>query len=142
MITSKKQLKVAKDKIRMLQESLSAEPVEGIPSILVDASRKQTQEMILEIEKEVVEFEHLQKIGMVEVTVESVDDLLKLPTQYRLINHLSVDQFARLVGKSARQILRYEEEDYSNINIGTFTEILQKLPIEIKGKAIGKKATA
>ncbi len=84
----------------------------------------------------------LQKIGMVEVTVESVEDLLKLPTQYRLINHLSVDQFARLVGKNARQILRYEEEDYSNINIGTFTEILQKLPIEIKGKAIGKKATA
>jgi len=142
MITSKKQLKVAKEKIRMLQDSLSTEPIEGISSILIEASRKQTQEMILEIEKEVVEFEHLQKIGMVEVTVESVEDLLKLPTQYRLINHLSVDQFARLVGKSARQILRYEEEDYSNINIGTFTEILQKLPIEIKGKAIGKKATA
>lgn len=142
MITSNKQLQVAKEKVRMLHESLAAEPVEGIPLELVEASKEQTKDLIKEIEGEIFEYESLRKQMEIEFPVRSIEDLLKLPTQYRIVNELSVDQFARLVGKSPRQIIRYEEEDYHNITIGTFTEIMSKLPVQITGKIEEKKATA
>ena len=56
------------------------------------------------------------------------------PIRYRIAVHMSVDEFARKVGNSARQIARYELESYQNTNSGILRKILEALNIHLDGK--------
>ncbi len=47
---------------------------------------------------------------------------------------MSIEVFGRKVGMSARQIARYEKEEYQNITTSTLQKILGNLDIHIDGK--------
>ena len=63
-----------------------------------------------------------------------MNDLLVAPIRYRLANHMSIEGFGRKVGVSARQIARYEKEEYQNINTSTLQKILRNMDVHIDGK--------
>ena len=133
MITSDKQYAASKEQLAMLQESLSAENDKDIPEIIKNASREQLKSLISDIQTEIDEYEKLKSIKLEELEIHSIQDLMVTPIRYRIVSHMSVDAFSRKVGVSARQIHRYEAENYSNVNISTMTKILEKLDVNLNG---------
>lgn len=118
----------------MLTEALSAPKKTNVPDGVREASNAQTQELIDEIQKSIDEYERLRNSEPTDVEIHSLDDLMLTPIRYRIAAHMSVDEFGRKVGVSARQIARYELEGYRNINSSTFQKILKKLNVRLNGR--------
>ena len=136
MITSDKQYAAAKEQLSTLVQSLSAPVKKDVPAIIQEAARSQTKELIAEIQANLDEYSKLVKNhndGVV-IEIHSLGDLLAAPIRYRLANHMSIEVFGRKVGISARQIARYEKEEYQNITTSTLQKILGNLNIHIDGK--------
>lgn len=134
MITSDKQYEAAKKQLALLTESLSSPAKKGVPNEIEQAGRAQTQELIDEIQESVNEYHALRNSRPSDVEIHSVDDLMVAPIRYRIAAHMSIDEFGRKVGISPRQIARYENEGYQNINSSTFRKILKGLNIHLDGK--------
>ena len=134
MITSDKQYEAAKKQLVMLTESLSSPVKKDVPNEIEQAGRAQTQELIDEIQQSVNEYYTLRNSRPSDVEIHSVDDLMVAPIRYRIAAHMSIDEFGRKVGISPRQIARYENEGYQNINSSTFRKILKGLNILLDGK--------
>lgn len=136
MITSDKQYKAAQQQLIMLQSTLTAPMKNDVPEAIQKAAQSQLHELIAEITGKMKEYDELVKTHVDDKVIEihSLDDLLLAPIRYRLASHMSVESFGRKVDVSARQIVRYEEEEYQNINVSTFRKILKKLNIHIDGK--------
>ena len=136
MITSDKQYAAAKEQLSMLIQSLSAPVKKDVPALIQEAAKSQIKELIAEIQAKIDEYSKLVKNHSDGVVIEihSLGDLLAAPIRYRLANHMSIEVFGRKVGISARQIARYEKEEYQNITTSTLQKILGNLDIHIDGK--------
>lgn len=75
------------------------------------------------------EYDALKNSRPEDIEIHSRDDLLTAPIRYRIAARMSVDEFGRRVGVSARQIVRYESEGYQNITSSTLQKILKGLSI-------------
>lgn len=133
MITSDKQYAASMEQLTMLQESLSMESDQVVPEIIKNASKEQLKSLIAEVQADIDEYEKLKSIKLEELEIHSIQDLMVTPIRYRIVSHMSVDAFSRKVGVSARQIHRYEAENYSNVNTSTLTKILEKLDVSLDG---------
>ena len=136
MITSDKQYAAAKEQLSMLVQSLSAPVKKDVPAVIQEAAKSQIKELIAEIQEKTDEYSKLVKNhndGVV-IEIRSLGDLLVAPIRYRLANHMSIEAFGRKVGISARQIARYEKEEYQNITTSTLQKIWGNLDIHIDGK--------
>ena len=134
MITSDRQYDAAKAQLKQLTESLTAPTKEGVPDVVVDAGIAQIKELMAEVRHNIEEYECLKNCRLEDVEIHSLDDLITAPIRYRIAAHMSVDEFGRKVGVSARQIMRYENEEYQNITSGTLQKILKGLNIHLEGR--------
>lgn len=135
MITSDKQYKAAKKQLAMLTESIStSDDKANIPEAIKQAHKAQIQELISEIKKHINEYKTLKNGNPADVEIHSLDDLMVTPIRYRIAAHMSIDEFSRKVGVSARQIARYENEEYQNITSSNLQKILKGLNIHLEGK--------
>ena len=133
MITSQKQFITAKEKVKMLKESLVAEYKKDVPEILKSAATGQIEELISEIESEIEEYESLKNNKLSEIQIFSLDDLMDAPIKYRLAKGMTIEDFARKVDIHSRQIARYETEHYHNATTDTMLKILTCIDIKISG---------
>jgi len=134
MITSQRQLETAQKQLLLLEESLVAPTKKEVPDIIAKSSKAQVKELIGDLQQEIAQYTKLLKAKLSDIYIKSVDDLMLAPIKYRLVSHMSVEAFARLVDVSVRQITRYESENYQNCNTSTFKKILLKLNIDLAGK--------
>ena len=134
MITSDKQYAAAKEQLVMLMESISLPMKKDVPGVIEKAGKAQLQELIAEIQLKMDEYDVLKNSKPSDIEIHSLDDLMTAPIRYRIAAHMSVDAFSRKVGVSARQIARYELENYQNTNSSTLRKILEGLNINLEGK--------
>lgn len=134
MITSDKQYKAAHAQLTMLTQSFSSQKKEGTPDIIEKAGKAQLQELMNEIQSNLKEYEALKNSKPSDIEIHSLSDLMVVPIRYRIASHMSIDAFSRKVGVSARQIARYEAENYQNTNSSTLQKILGVLNIHLDGK--------
>jgi DNA-binding transcriptional MerR regulator len=134
MITSDKQYQAARRQLARLAESLDAPTKADVPRVIADAGRAQVEELMAEIQCDMDEYEALKNSRPEDIEIHSLDDLLTAPIRYRIAARMSVDEFGRRVGVSARQIVRYESEGYQNITSSTLQKILKGLNIHLEGK--------
>ena len=139
MITSNKQYEAAKEKLQMLMQSLLTPTKKEVPEVIAAASRSQIQELIDEIKTNIDEYIKLIENNNTTIEIHSLDDLLTAPIRYRLATHMTIEGFGQKVGVSTRQIARYENEEYQNINTSTLKKILRKLDVNINGKITQKR---
>jgi DNA-binding XRE family transcriptional regulator len=140
MIRSEKQYQAAKKQLASLREALTHGTRTKAPEALIRAARGQTAELAAEIEREVEDYEQLQKTRAKELRILSLHDLRVAPIRYRIAAHMTIETFARLVHVHSRQIARYESEDYQNVSWDTLLKILEKLGVKIEGKIeLGRK---
>ncbi len=133
MITSDKQYAASKKQLAVLQESLATDMKKDIPKLIKEAGKAQLQELIDEVQSEIAEYETLKSCDLEDLKIHSIQDLMVIPIRYRIVSHMSVDAFSRKVGISARQIHRYESENYNNANTSTLKKILDKLDVSLDG---------
>jgi len=133
MITSRKQYDAAKSQLAMLKASISAKKKDGVPEAIYQAGVSQYKELAQEIENKIGEYEKLVNGELSDVRINTIDELMTAPIRYRIATKMSVDEFGRKVGISARQIMRYEKAQYKNINATTFLDIAKKLNVKIGG---------
>jgi len=134
MIKNDFQLKSSDEALRSLIEMLKAPIKKGVPKQIANAAKSHIQEMKNNIETDIAEYKKISAEKEFNESIKSLDDLLKIPIQYRIAFKMTVDQFARKVENSARQITRYEKEEYQNIGITNFLKILEKLNLAISGE--------
>jgi hypothetical protein len=134
MITSDRQYAAAKKQLAMLTETLASPKNKNVPEAIETAGKAQLQELMDEIKATIVEYKTLQSSALSDIKIHSLDDLMVAPIRYRIVAHMSLDAFGRMVGISARQIARYEAEDYQNTNSSTLRKILEQLNIHLDGK--------
>ena len=134
MIRSEKQYEAAKKQLATLREGLSSKGKPKVPEALARAAKGQTAELASEIEKEIKEYDLLQKTSLKEIPIHSLRDLRLAPIRYRIAAQMTIEGFARLVHIHSRQIARYESEDYQNVTWDTLLKILERLNVKIEGK--------
>jgi len=134
MITSDKQYKAAEAQLAMLTQSFSSPIKKGTPDIVAKAGKTQLQELIAEIQRDLEEYDVLKSSKPSDIEIHSLSDLMVVPIRYRIASHMSIEAFSRKVGVSARQIARYETENYQNTNSSTLQKILGVLNIHLDGK--------
>ena len=133
MIVSQQQFTATKKKLKMLEDSLSAPHRKGVPEEIVRAALAQTRDLMGELRAEIDEYERITANDTADIPINSVEDLLVAPIRCRLASHMSTEAFARVVGVSARQIFRYEQENYRNCSLPNLTKILAKLKVRVRG---------
>lgn len=131
MITSHRQLNATKKQIQMLKESIQV--LKKKKSVLAKSSLIQSESKIKELTREVSRYEELYYGGIDTIRIENPEDIMLLPLMYRIAKQLTQEAFANEVGVPLRMIARYEASNYSNINGETLKNILNKLPLKIKG---------
>ena len=134
MITSDKQYAAAKKQLMMLITSMAASRKKETPDFIEQAGKAQVQELVDEIQRDMEEYDRLRESKPSDIEIHSLDDLMVVPIRYRIAAHMSIDAFSRKVGVSARQIARYETENYQNTNSSTLRKILGMLDIHLNGK--------
>jgi DNA-binding XRE family transcriptional regulator len=134
MIRSDKQYQAAKKQLVSLRKALAGGAHAKAPEAVIRAARGQTAELAAQIEKEVKEYEQLQKTQAKELRIFSLHDLRVAPIRYRIAARMTIEGFARLVHVHSRQIARYESEDYQNVSWDTLLKILERLDVKIEGK--------
>ena len=134
MIRSDKQHQTAKKQLVSLRKALAAGAHAKAPEAVIRAARGQTAELAAQIEKEIKDYERLQKTQAKELRIFSLHDLRVAPIRYRIAARMTIEGFARLVHVHSRQIARYESEDYQNVSWDTLLKILERLDVKIEGK--------
>lgn len=134
MIRSDKQYQAAKKQLVSLQQASAIGVHAKAPEAVIRAARGQTAELAAEIEKEMKDYEQLEKTQAKELRIFSLHDLRVAPIRYRIAAHMTIEGFARLVHVHSRQIARYESEDYQNVSWDTLLKILERLDVKIEGK--------
>ena len=134
MITSDRQYDAAKCQLARLAESLAAPTKANVPDIIASVGRGQTEDLVVEIQHSIEEYEQLKNTRLEDIEIHSLEDLITTPIRYRIVARMSVDEFSRKVGVSARQIMRYESEGYQNITSNNLKKILKGLNIQVEGK--------
>ena len=134
MIRSDKQYQAAKKQLVSLRKALAAGAHAKAPEAVIRAARGQTAELAAQIEKEIKDYEQLQKTQAKELRIFSLHDLRVAPIRYRIAARLTIEGFARLVHVHSRQIARYESEDYQNVSWDTLLKILERLDVKIEAK--------
>lgn len=134
MITSEKQHQAAKDQLKSLQASLKAPMKSGVAQAIAEAGKAQAHELINEIRAEIDEYDKTRGMRPSDIPIHSIDDLMVAPIRYRIASHLSIDAFARRVEISARQIARYESEQYQNTSVPNLKKIIERLNIHVEGE--------
>jgi plasmid maintenance system antidote protein VapI len=134
MIRSDKQYQAAKKQLVSLQQALAVGVHAKAPEAVIRAARGQTAELAAQIEKEIEDYEQLEKTQAKELRIFSLHDLRVAPIRYRIAAHMTIEGFARLVQVHSRQIARYESEDYQNVSWDTLLKILERLDMKIEGK--------
>ena len=134
MIRSDKQYQAAKKQLASLRKALAAGAHAKAPEAVIRAARGQTAELAAQIEKEIKDYEQLQKTQAKELRIFSLYDLRVAPIRYRIAARMTIEGFARLVHVHSRQIARYESEDYQNVSWDTLLKILERLDVKIEGK--------
>jgi predicted transcriptional regulator len=134
MIRSDKQYQAANKQLVSLRKALAAGVHGKAPEAVIRAARGQTAELAAQIEKELKDYEQLQKTNAKELRILSLHDLRVAPIRYRIAARMTIEGFARLVHVHSRQIARYESEDYQNVSWDTLLKILERLDVKIEGK--------
>lgn len=133
MITSYKQYTVAKEKLKKIKESIVATQKTKVPQVLVRASLGQMKELLADLKRDMSEYETLHMSHKQDISISSLEDLMKAPIRYRLAKKMTIEQFAKEVEVHSRQIARYETEQYHNATTDTLIKILERLNIDLKG---------
>ncbi len=131
MIKNERQHKITKSYLEKFKKALlDLEKKDATP--LTELEKNAIKSQIVDLEREIGEYDDL-KSGMVPTAeLSSVDQLPKTLIKTRISLGLSQKKMGELIGLHERQIQRYESTDYETASIARIKEIARALRLEIE----------
>ena len=132
MIKNEKQYKITKAKIKNLAQSISvAEQTIGRnPDAFLELERDALRSQVLDLQREVEEYEDLASGNTPMQEFTNIRDLPKTLIKRRISLGLSQKALAEKIGLQEQQIQRYEHTDYESASYARLKEISDALSLE------------
>jgi ribosome-binding protein aMBF1 (putative translation factor) len=131
MIQNEHQYKVTKGEIDKLQQVIDKLlEQQNIPPSQLTAMQNSFQTQIDRMQMEIQEYEDL-KVGKVEITMGSIEDLPKVLIQKRISLGMTQKELATKLGIKEQMVQRYEASGYESIGLGRLMEVWNALSASI-----------
>ncbi|HSA05995.1 MAG TPA: helix-turn-helix transcriptional regulator [Candidatus Gastranaerophilales bacterium] len=105
-----------------------------LPEEVREAQANSIKSLIIQLEKQLEEYEDLKKGNYSLPDEVAFSDLLGYLVKIRISKGISQSELARKLGISKQQISRYEEHDYQGASIARINKILEVLGVKISIK--------
>ena len=134
MIKNEKQYKITRAKIRDFAKSISVleEKLKEHPGELLELEYDARRGQMLDLQKEVKEYEDLKSSNTPKLEFTSIEDLPQVLIKCRIALALSHKDLAEKAGLHEQQIQRYEQTDYESASFARIKEIFKVLEKEKK----------
>jgi HTH-type transcriptional regulator / antitoxin HipB len=132
MIQNEHQYKITQGEIKKLQQVLEKilEQSEIMPAQQLAAMQNSFQTQIDRMQAEIQEYNDL-KVGKVEITMASIEDLPKVLIQKRIGLGMTQKELAAKLGIKEQMVQRYEASGYESIGFQRLTEVWNALSASI-----------
>ena len=134
MIKNEKQYKVSKKALFNLIEQINkikSESPQTIKQKLIIGSIEDFKE---DIEKEIRDYEKLQTAKSTVLKERSIHDLPSMIIEYKIANHLTHKEFAKLLDLKEQQLQRYEAESFKTVSFQNLMNFLNRIQLDLKIK--------
>jgi DNA-binding XRE family transcriptional regulator len=134
-IRSESERRRAEEQVEYLQSELEKIPAseqgDEITSSVINALRMQ----ISDIEKQLVEYDHLKKGLETVLAAHSFDDIGELIIKARVLRGWSQADLAKALGMEPQQVQRYERNDWQKISLWRLQEVVEALSLRLDIRA-------
>jgi hypothetical protein len=134
MIKNEKQYRVSKKALANFVaeiNSIKAEKPQTIKHKLVIDSLEDFRD---DIEKEIRDYEKLKSSKSTILKERSLSNLPEIIIEYKIANHLTHKEFAKILGLKEQQLQRYEAESFKTVSFQTLMNFLNLINLDLKIK--------
>ena len=136
MIKNERQYRITKAQVEKFRKSLSEIEKEkktaNIHPLLLKAEKDAQASQLLDLQREIQEYEDLRTGKFPVFELLSIEDLPKTLIKARIALGLSQKDLAERIGLQEQQIQRYEAIDYESASVARVKEIIKALNLKIK----------
>ncbi len=136
MIKNEKQYKISKKLLIEVVEEINkvkTEKDQNIKRRLVAGSLTDFKE---DIEEEIRDYEKLKNSKSTVLKERNIQDLPSLIIEYKIANHLTHKEFAKILGLKEQQLQRYESESFKTVSFQNLMKFLNLLQLDLKIKQL------
>lgn len=132
MIKNEKQYVITKKKLKDFQSALELIKVseDNINDLSFKLKTNSINSQIEVLKNELLEYETLKK-GIKSISTRNIDSITTGIIKARIAKGYNHKKMAEILGTSEQQIQKYESEDYLNISIKKFQQIITALDINV-----------
>jgi HTH-type transcriptional regulator/antitoxin HigA len=94
-----------------------------------------------DIEKEIADYEKLKSGKSTVLKERSLDALPDIIVEYKIANHLTHKEFAKILGLKEQQLQRYEAESFKTVSFQNLMKFLNLINLDLKIKEAVIKPT-
>ena len=134
MIKNEKQYKVSKKTLNDVIEKINqtkAEPNQNIKHRIFLHSMEAFQK---DVENEIKEYEKLKSNKSTVLKERSLSALPDIIVEYKIANHLTHKEFAKILGLKEQQLQRYEAESFKTVSFQNLIKFLNLIDLDLKIK--------
>ena len=134
MIRNEKQYKISKKLYGEVLEKINnikAEKDYSIKRRLVAESLEDFKE---DIEKEILDYEKLKASKSTTLKERSLTNLPDIIIEYKIANHLTHKEFAKILGLKEQQLQRYEAESFKTVSFQNLIKFLNLINLDLRIK--------
>ncbi len=89
-----------------------------------------------DIEEEIRDYEKLKNSKSTVLKERNIQDLPSLIIEYKIANHLTHKEFAKILGLKEQQLQRYESESFKTVSFQNLMKFLNLLQLDLKIKQL------
>jgi HTH-type transcriptional regulator / antitoxin HipB len=134
MIKNEKQYRVSKKTLNDVIEKINKTKTEHDQNIKHKIFLDSIQGFKEDIEKEIHDYEKLKSNKQTILKERSLSDLPTIIIQYKIANHLTHKEFAKILGLKEQQLQRYEAESFKTVSFQNLIKFLNLIDLDLKIK--------
>jgi HTH-type transcriptional regulator / antitoxin HipB len=134
MIKNEKQYKVSRKLLSEVIEKINKVKAESNQNIKHRIFLNSIEDFKADIEKEIRDYEKLKTSKSTILKERSIHDLPTMIIEYKIANHLTHKEFAKLLGLKEQQLQRYEAESFKTVSFQNLMKFLNLIQLDLKIK--------
>ncbi len=141
MIKNEKQYRVSKKTLHNVIEKINETKAEPNQNIKHKIFLNSIQGFKEDIEKEIRDYEKLKSNKSTILKERSLSNLPDIIIEYKIANHLTHKEFAKILGLKEQQLQRYEAESFKTVSFQNLIKFLDLINLDLKIKQAVIKPT-
>ncbi|HEX5151747.1 MAG TPA: helix-turn-helix domain-containing protein [Parafilimonas sp.] len=134
MIKNEKQYKISKKLLGEVIEKIGNTKTEKDYNIKRKLVAESLEDFKEDIENEIREYEKLKSGKSAVLKERSLSSLPDIIVEYKIANHLTHKEFAKILGLKEQQLQRYEAESFKTVSFQNLMKFLDLINLDLKIK--------